>query len=95
VRCAAGLATHRVVGARDSKRDCSLFFTSCGSTVLRGRDLTWLDQYPKAVDAVTLQQVNAAIKQHLNPEKMMILKTGTLPTSLASIFITNNFRILM
>jgi zinc protease len=49
------------------------------STVLRGRDVTWLDQYPKAVDAVTLQQVNTAIKQHLRPEKMIVVKTGTLP----------------
>jgi zinc protease len=49
------------------------------STVLRGRDVTWLDQYPKAVDAVTLLQVNTAIKQHLRPEKMIVVKTGTLP----------------
>jgi zinc protease len=49
------------------------------STVLRGRDVTWLDQYPKAVAAVTLLQVNSAIKRHLNPEKMIIVKTGTLP----------------
>jgi len=51
------------------------------STVLRGRDVTWLDQYPKAVDAVTLQQVNTAIKQRLNPEKMVIVKAGTMPKS--------------
>jgi zinc protease len=51
------------------------------STVLRGRDVTWLDQYPKAVDAVTVRQVNTAIKEHLNPEKMIVVKTGTLPKS--------------
>ena len=51
------------------------------STVLRGRDVTWLDQYPKAVDTVTLRQVNTAIKEHLNPEKMIVVKTGTLPKS--------------
>jgi zinc protease len=49
------------------------------STVLRGRPVTWLDQYPRAVDAVTLPQVNTAIKEHLNPEKMIVVKTGTLP----------------
>ena len=43
--------------------------------------MTWLDQYPKAVDAVTLQQVNTAIKQRLNPEKMVIVKAGTMPKS--------------
>lgn len=51
------------------------------STVLRGRDIAWLDQYPEAVGAVTLQQVNAAIKQHLSPEKMLMVKGGTLPKS--------------
>jgi zinc protease len=50
-------------------------------TILEGRDMTWLDQYPKAVDAVTLRQVNLAIKQHLNPEEMIVVKTGTLPKS--------------
>jgi zinc protease len=43
--------------------------------------VTWLDQYPKAVDSVTLPQVNTAIKQHLNPEEMIVVKTGTLPKS--------------
>jgi zinc protease len=51
------------------------------STVLRARDVTWLDQYPKAVDALTRQQVNTAIKQHLNPEKMVVVKTGIMPKS--------------
>jgi zinc protease len=49
------------------------------STVLRGRDVTWLDQYPRAVDAVTLGQVNNAIKEYLNPEKMIVVQAGTLP----------------
>jgi len=51
------------------------------STVLRGRDVTWLDQYPKAVDALALKQVNTAIKQHLDPGKMVIVKTGIVPKS--------------
>ena len=51
------------------------------STVLRGRDLTWLDEYPKAIDAVTLRQVNTTIKQYLNPGKMVVVKTGTMGRS--------------
>jgi zinc protease len=51
------------------------------STVLRGRDVTWLDQYPKAVAGLTLQQVNSAIKQHLDPGKMVVVKTGIMPKS--------------
>ena len=51
------------------------------NAVLQGRDVTWLDQYPLAIDALTIQQVNTAIKRHLDPEKMLLVKTGTLPTS--------------
>jgi predicted Zn-dependent peptidase len=43
--------------------------------------VTWLDQYPKAVAAVTRQQVNTAIKAHLNPNNMVVVKTGSLPAS--------------
>jgi zinc protease len=55
--------------------------TALLSSVLKGHDVTWLDQYPKAVGAVTLQQVNAAIKGHLNPENMVVVRTGPAPTS--------------
>ena len=51
------------------------------NAVLQGRDVTWLDQYPVAIHALTVQQVNTAIKRHLDPEKMFVVKTGTLPTS--------------
>jgi len=49
-------------------------------TVNRGLDLVWLDEYPKKIDAVTLDQVNAAIKKHLNPDDMILVKAGTVPT---------------
>jgi zinc protease len=46
-------------------------------TVLRGRDVTWLDQYPRAIDALTVEQVNVAIKHYLNPERMVVVNAGT------------------
>lgn len=46
-------------------------------TVLRGRDVTWLDQYPRAIDALTVEQVNVAIKHYLNPERMVVVNVGT------------------
>lgn len=49
------------------------------TTVLRSYDLTWLDQYPDAVQALTRQQVNAAIRKHLDPSKMLLVTAGTLP----------------
>lgn len=45
----------------------------------RGLDVTWLDEYPKVVSALTTDQVNAAIKKHLKPENMFLIKAGTVP----------------
>jgi zinc protease len=47
----------------------------------RGFDPTWLDAYPKAVKALTREQVNAAIKTHLNPGTMVLVEAGSVPAS--------------
>jgi len=47
----------------------------------RGFDPTWLDAYPKAVKALTRDQVNAAIKTHLNPSTMVLVETGSVPAA--------------
>ncbi len=44
----------------------------------RGYDLSWLDDYPKAVKALTRAQVNAAIKTHLNPSTMVLVEAGSV-----------------
>jgi predicted Zn-dependent peptidase len=41
--------------------------------------LTWLDQYPEAIKALTRTQVNSAIKTHLNPATMILVKAGSIP----------------
>jgi len=48
------------------------------TTLQRGYDLTWLDGYPEAVRALTRAQVNEAIKTHLDPAAMVLVKAGTL-----------------
>jgi zinc protease len=53
--------------------------TALLSTAQRGLDLTWLDRYPDAVRALTLDQVNAAIRKYLDPDKMVLVEVGTLP----------------
>jgi zinc protease len=45
----------------------------------RGFDLSWLDGYPKAVKALTREQVNAAIKAHINPAAMVLVEAGSVP----------------
>jgi zinc protease len=48
-------------------------------TIHRGYDVNWLDEYPKRLAALTLEEVNAAIKKHLKPESMTVIKAGTVP----------------
>ena len=45
----------------------------------RGYDPSWLDGYSKAVKAVTRDQVNAAIKAHINPNAMVLVEAGSVP----------------
>jgi zinc protease len=45
----------------------------------RGFDPTWLDAYPKALKALTREQVNAAIKTHLNPDALVLVEAGSVP----------------
>jgi zinc protease len=47
----------------------------------RGYDLTWLDGYPKAVNALTQSHVNTAIKTHLNPSTMILVEAGSVAAS--------------
>jgi zinc protease len=44
----------------------------------RGYDLSWLDDYPRALKALTPTQVNAAIKNHLNPNTMELVEAGSI-----------------
>jgi zinc protease len=45
----------------------------------RGFDLSWLDGYPDALRALTRDQVNAAIKAHINPSAMALIEAGSIP----------------
>jgi len=47
-------------------------------TIHRGFGVEWLDEYPSKLNALTLREVNGAIKKHLDPEKMVTIKAGTV-----------------
>lgn len=49
------------------------------AAVHRGYDPSWLDEYPKRINALTLAEVNGAIKKHLKPDAMYLIKAGTMP----------------
>ncbi len=54
------------------------------TTIQRGYDLSWLDGYPEAVNALTRTQVNTVIKARLNPSAMTLVEAGTLKPATAS-----------
>lgn len=49
------------------------------NSVNRGMGPTWLDEYPRRVNALSIEEVNSAIKNHLNPDEMILIKAGTVP----------------
>lgn len=53
--------------------------TALLNAIHRGYDVSWLDEYPRRVNALALEEVNAAIKKHLQPDKMIVVKAGSVP----------------
>ena len=53
--------------------------TALLTAIHRGYDVSWLDEYPKRIAALSLDEVNAAIKKHLRPDKMVLIKAGSVP----------------
>ncbi len=47
--------------------------------VQRGYDVSWLDEYPDAINALTTLQVNSAIKKHVDPTRLVFVEAGTVP----------------
>ena len=48
------------------------------SFVERGLEPDYIEQYPKDIEKVTLQQVNDAIKKYIHLDKMIVIKSGSL-----------------
>ncbi|MFH7017323.1 M16 family metallopeptidase [Flavobacterium sp. FlaQc-47] len=44
----------------------------------RGQEPSYIDQYPKEIEKVTLKQVNDAIKKYIQLDKMIVIKSGSL-----------------
>jgi zinc protease len=49
------------------------------TTLNRDLELSFIDEYPARVAALSTPQVNGAIKKYLNPDKMSLIKAGTVP----------------
>jgi zinc protease len=44
----------------------------------RGYSPSYLDEYPKLVDALTLKEVNSVIKKYIDPEAVVTVAAGTI-----------------
>ncbi|HME39190.1 MAG TPA: pitrilysin family protein [Steroidobacteraceae bacterium] len=52
--------------------------TTLLNNALRGYEVNWLFGYPEAINALTREEVNAAIKKHINPSVMVLVKAGSV-----------------
>ena len=48
------------------------------TTVERGKDLSFMDEYPDIINDLTLDQVNAAIHSYCNPDNRITVVAGTV-----------------
>jgi zinc protease len=46
--------------------------------LLRGYGVSRLDEFPDAVNALTRDQINASIRKHINPGKLVLIKAGSV-----------------
>lgn len=47
----------------------------------RGYGPEWLDEYPRRLRALSLEEVNRSIKQLIDPDRMILVEAGSLPSS--------------
>lgn len=50
----------------------------------RGFPIDYLDRFPRLVDDLTLDDVNDAVRRHLQPEALHVARAGTLPETTAA-----------
>ena len=48
------------------------------SFINEGKSPDYIDEYPNEINAVTLSQVNLAIKKYINPATFLTLKSGSI-----------------
>ena len=54
------------------------------AAVHRGYGISWLDEYPDKINALTPDQVNAVIKKYLKPDAMFLIKAGSVPGAVSA-----------
>lgn len=65
-----------LLGRQRNRGSDAFLQASLASYLLLDRTYAWDDEMERKVQALTLDQVNAAFKKHINPEKISIFKAG-------------------
>lgn len=47
-------------------------------TLERGREITYLDEYPEEINALALEGINAAIREYIQPGNLMMVAAGSI-----------------
>ncbi len=55
--------------------------TALLDAVHRGYGVGWIDEYPRRIQSLTTAELNAAIKKHLSPTALCVVKAGTVPAA--------------
>lgn len=55
--------------------------TALLASVQRGYGVSWPDELPDRVAAITAEQVNAAIRTHIRPDRFVLVKAGSVPSA--------------
>jgi zinc protease len=50
------------------------------ASIQRGYGVAWPDELPKRISALTTDEINAALRRHVHPEKLLLIKAGTVGT---------------
>jgi zinc protease len=72
-----GILGTYLVGLATTRGIASIILT----TVQRGYGVDWLDTYPQMIQALTRDQVNTAIRTHLDPSTMVLVEAGSVAGS--------------
>ena len=72
-----GILGTYLVGLATTRGIASIILT----TVERGYGVDWLDTYPQMIQALTRDQVNTAIRTHLDPSTMVLVEAGSVAGS--------------
>jgi zinc protease len=48
------------------------------SITQRGYEPSYMDEYPELINAVTLEEINSAIKKYIDPDKVITIVAGTV-----------------